>query len=565
MSDMPMMKAARGFAQEARLVAGDVVNRVRAMSPGARRVARDNMALRRQGCDLLNALSRRDQAPAYTRVLIDGMWDNPNYWTRYALLRAALGLDKAQEAGILGPFNRERVTASFDGLGITTLHDFTVDRRARARHRDAARRMADAITSADDAMTLVWPHGFPAAIAYDGVIRRQRRGDVDPDDPLLADHLAEALACLAAAERILDEADPELLVLSHAINFDFAALAWLALKRGTDVVVAYGNYGANRFLRIDSEEALYDFSNVPRRDQFDGVSPDSFDRLRASGRALMSDRLDGATDDLGAVYAFQRTRAASGRDQIIADLGLDPDKPLVCVYASNWFDFPHGAHMSHFRDFRDWIDATLEVACATPEVNWLFRPHPCDVWYGGVNGPTLADLVNATDEAHVRLIASDWNGHDLMRAVDAGITYFGTVAIELAASGKPALLADLGWYGHLGVAVLPESRAHYLDLLGKNWWESLDPREARSRAEAFAGWWFAMPDWLAPARLRDDSNQEDIWKTLPDWRRDGTEAIEREIASIRSWARSGERHLHVFRWLEELEGSQTVTAKAVNT
>jgi len=331
------------------------------------------------------------------------------------------------------------------------------------------------------------------------------------------------------------------------------------------VVVAYGNYGANRFLRIDSEEALYDFSNVPRRDQFDGVSPVSFDRLRASGRALMSDRLDGATDDLGAVYAFQRTRAASGRDQIIADLGLDPDKPLVCVYASNWFDFPHGAHMSHFRDFRDWIDATLEVACATPEVNWLFRPHPCDVWYGGVNGPTLADLVNATDEAHVRLIASDWNGHDLMRAVDAGITYFGTVAIELAASGKPALLADLGWYGHLGVAVLPESRAHYLDLLGKNWWESLDPREARSRAEAFAGWWFAMPDWLAPARLRDDSNQEDIWKTLPDWRRDGTEAIEREIASIRSWARSGERHLHVFRWLEELEGSQTVTAKAVNT
>lgn len=555
----------RGLIQEARWVAGEAVNRLRALQPSARRRARENMVLRRGGVAILDDLSRREQAPAYRRVLVDGMWDNPNYWTRYALLRAALGLDHAEEMGLLGSFNRDRVKVSFEAFGFSRLHDFHLASRDKRPHAAEARKMAAMISCADDAICLEWPHGFPAALAYDGIIRRQRRGDVDPDDPQLAVYLAEALACLAAADSILDEADPELLVLSHSINFDFAALAWLALRRGIDVMVVYGNYGANRFLRIDSEDALYDFSNVPRRDQFDGVSLESFDRLRANGRALMSDRLEGATDDLGAVYAFQRTRAASGREQIIADLGLDPDKPLVCVYASNWFDFPHGAHMSHFRDFRDWIDATLEVACATPQVNWLFRAHPCDVWYGGVNGPTLADLVNATDEPHVRMIASDWNGHDLMRAVDAGITYFGTVAIELAVSGKPALLADLGWYGHLGIAVLPESRAHYLELLGKNWWESLDHTESRNRAEAFAGWWFAMPEWLAPARLRDDSNQEDIWNTLPDWRRDGAEAIEREIATIREWARSGERHLHVYRWLKNLEDCETMTAQTVNT
>jgi len=540
----------RGLVEQARLIGGAAFNGLRALRPAARRQARENMAMRRRGMAILDEMSRRGASSGFRRVLVDGMWDNPNYWTRYAMLRAALGLEGADEVGLRGPFNRDRVTVSFEALGISRFRDFRIDARSRRLHRDKAREMAASITCADDAMVLAWPHGFPAALAYDGIIRRQRRGDVAPGDPQLEAHLAEALACLDAAERIIAEVGPDLVVLSHAINFDFAALAWMALRSGADVIVAYGNYGANRFLRVDADDAFYDFSNVPSRAQFDECSRESFAFMRGKGRALMADRLGGATDDLGAVYAFQRTRAAAGREHIVRDLALDPAKPLVCVYASNWFDFPHGAHMRHFRDFRDWIDATLAVARATPQVNWLFRPHPCDAWYGGVKGPTLADLVAREDHDHVRLIASDWNGSDLMEAVDAGITYFGTVAIELAAAGKPALLADLGWYGHLGFALLPESRDHYLKLLAGPWWDEIDLDDARSRAEAFAGWWFGMPAWLESAKLRDDSQQEDIWKTLPDWRRHGIEAIETEIDTIKAWVEARARHLHVYRWTE---------------
>lgn len=538
----------------ARRRAGSGLDALRRAHPARRRAARENAALRRTGVALLDRLSREGApAPRYRRVLVDGMWDNPNYWTRYALLRQALGLAGAEEHGLLGEWNRQRVTTTLQALGITGLRDFHIGSAHRRRHMAAARTMAASIGKAGDAMALAWPEDFPAEIAYDGIIRRQRRGDVDPADPMLADHIAEALACLAAARDLLDRGDYDLLVLSHAINFDFGALAWCAQRRGIDVVIAYGNYGSNRFLRIDGPDALDDFSNVPDRARFDGTDPDGFALLRAKGRTLMADRLGGATDDIGAVYAFQKTTGGMGRERVVAELGLDAARPVICVYASNWFDFPHGAPMVHFRDFRDWIDATLAVAAATPEVNWLFRPHPCDTWYGAVNGPTLADLVAATAAPHVHLVPADWNGAELMGAIDGGITYFGTVAVELAAAGKPALLADRGWYGHLGFARLPESRQDYLGLLAAPWWQDMDLKACQARAEAFAGWWFAMPDWLEPMRLRDDSNQEAIWQTLPAWLEGGREAIGAEIATIADWMAAGERHLNVYRWSRALE------------
>src|SRR5262249_49757184 len=37
-------------------------------------------------------------------VLVDGMWDNPNYWIRYALFRAAVGFAGGREVGVVGMY-----------------------------------------------------------------------------------------------------------------------------------------------------------------------------------------------------------------------------------------------------------------------------------------------------------------------------------------------------------------------------------------------------------------------------------------------------------------------------
>lgn len=543
------------FAHLSLARAGRVASRLKArlleLMPGARCRRMEETRRRKHGVELLDAFScAHNLGPCrHSKVLVDGMWDNPNFWTRFAFMRAALALADSEMHGVLGPWNRERVSETMVALGVTPKHTLAPGVADLRRHRDTARQMAQTVTCADDAMKLQWPEGFPADVAYDGLLRRQRRGDVDPDDPGLAGHIAEALACLEQAASILDARTYDLVLLSHALNFDFAALAWCAHVRGVEVLILLGDYGANRFLRIDAPDAIYDMANVPSREVFDRLDADAQARMRDCGKEVLAERLGGMTLDIGAVHAFGQERGAVDRERVVWELKLDPDKPIVCVYASNWFDFPHGAPMSHFRDFRDWIDATIVAAAANRDVNWLFRAHPCDEWYGGVQGPTLADLLAKCPADHIKLVPPGWNGMDLMQAIDAGVTYFGTVAIELASIGKPALLADRGWYGQLSFACMATSREDYLSRLASLWWRGMDLEDAQDRAEQFAGWWFSCPETDKPTMLRDDSEQEDIWRTLPDWLELADDALAQEIELMDRWVQSGDRHFHVFRWL----------------
>ena len=75
-------------------------------------------AVRRRRVDaLLAALSRPDGPPAASTVLVDGVWDNPNYWIRYAMFRAALNLGAAREIGVTGRWNASRVRRTMRRLG----------------------------------------------------------------------------------------------------------------------------------------------------------------------------------------------------------------------------------------------------------------------------------------------------------------------------------------------------------------------------------------------------------------------------------------------------------------
>jgi len=65
-------------------------------------------------------LARLSSAPPRVfagTVLVDGQWDNPNYWLRYALLRAGLGLP-GSEVGLLGRYHSVPVRQTFETLGI---------------------------------------------------------------------------------------------------------------------------------------------------------------------------------------------------------------------------------------------------------------------------------------------------------------------------------------------------------------------------------------------------------------------------------------------------------------
>lgn len=525
------------------------LNTARGLLPQERRRRADVALARAKVENLFDRIGRSGGASFTGNVLIDGSWDNPNFWYRYTLLRAALGLSSGREIGLLGPYSRDAVSGTFHSFGIGTIDDLTTSPLSWAEAHDAAQKLLTTTRRPADILAWELPGGMPATIVYDGILKRQRSATVDLRDPLLGEIVGEALRAIATAKDVFDRHSPSIVVLSHAINFGCGALAWEAAKRGIPAVVAYGNYGVPRFWKIDKPEDLIDCVSAPTGAEIDALAPAAADRLAERGRHYFAARFAGQTNDIGARYAYQRRVEQMSRADLCRHFNWDPDKRIIAVYASNWFDFPHGCGMTQFTDFLDWLNATLAIAVDMTEANWLFRAHPCDEWYGGV---TLSDLMEAAPKPHIGLAPAGWNGAAVMAAADGVVTVLGTASLEYAALGKPALVADRGWYHDVGFVLWPRDRETYLDALRRRWWEQFDTEAQQRRANIFAGWYFAHPTWQAELLLADDSEQDQLYPAFLGLLAAQQAALNREITSVAKWWKAPHRHYHVWKIIEEL-------------
>ena len=500
----------------------------------------------------LNAFSRQYQShvsPQFRNILIDGMWDNPNYWVRYSLVRRALGLAAGKEKGLLGRHSRTQVRKCFFAFGITDLVDYAAAAKITKRHMEAASALLVDIKTPDDFLRLRLPCDFPSALVYDGILKRQRRAAVEINDPALPKFLAEALAHIEAANHMVEVGAFDLVVLSHALDYTYAALAWAALKRNIPVLVLYGDYGTARFFRLKEPADLFAYPGRPTQPEISCLSPGVQEHLHEQGALQLRARLLGKTDDVGAVYAYQRRQASVNRALLAERFGWDPAKPVIGVYNSNWFDYPHGSGLHYFRDFLEWIEQTLAVANTHDSVNWLFKAHPCDDWYASIRGTRLEDLVTSASQPHIRLADKAWNGLDLIQTLDGIVTCHGTIGIEATALGTPVLVAHPGWYGHAGFVVNPATRDNYLAVLRTEWWKTSDRESARQRAELFAGWMFCVPNWHGNYVMQDDTRQSAIYSGLSYFLNNNANAMEREVQEIRDWVEAGHCYFHVFKMM----------------
>lgn len=402
-----------------------------------------------------------------------------------------------------------------------------------------------ALHSPTDIIDWDLPSGLPGAIVYDGILKRQRLGRVNLGDPLLIDYVAEAVSSTLAAEDLLDAARPEIVILSHAIEFRYGSIAWCALQRDVPVIVAFGNYGSPRYCLMQTTEDFYNSVDRPSPTSLLALAPEAAEALATRGRNYLDRRLAGKTEDLGGQFAFAKATRRNDRASICSQFGWDAAKPIVAVYASNWFDYPHTFGMRNFSDFLDWLQFTLEHAKNQTGCNWLFRAHPADAWYGGI---TLGDLMTASPASHIRLCPAGWNGADVQEAVDGLVTVHGTAGIEYASAGKPVLVADRGWYHDMGFVTFADSRQSYSRLLGDLTWMGSSSEGSIRLAQMFAGSYFSLPrpDSLA---MGDDSEQARLIPRLLDVVQTRPDFVNAEIESIAAWWKAKSPHFHSWRAL----------------
>lgn len=481
-------------------------------------------------------------------VLIDAQFDNPNYWLRVSLLRAALGLAYGKETGLLGEFRQAECSRTMRILGIREqkrLPTIPVDRKAV---RKLSRELARSARSSDDILGWKLPENIPAAMIYDGILKRQRLATIDvgrSDFPALVE---EGLMGIARAKQLLDEHDFRLIVISHPVHFTYGPIAWQALQRGIPVVLPFGLFGVIRMTHMRHPRDLFAFYDRPTRVEMDALPRQRARLLADVGREYLASRFGGKADDLASVYAYQRRAEATSRAEMCRRFGWDPAKPIVGFYGANWYDWPHQLGMSQFRDFLDWTEATFAAARAHTDVNWLFKPHPCEEWFGGIS---LASTVGQYGHApHIAVADLRWNNTAVMNSIDALITYHGTAGIEFASLGKPVLVPDRGKYDDCGFVKVARDRAEYLRVLRTEWWRDMDLQECRERAEVFAGWWFCAPAWQGQFILADDPRGNALYDVIPGLLDHNASVVACEIRHLKAWYHSGHAYSHTYKMMQ---------------
>lgn len=495
----------------------------------------------------LDAFARGGSEPIAKRVLIDSTFDNPNYWLRVSIVRRAFGTAKAEEMALTGQYSLKSVKSTLQRLGIDDIHSVMDPAAPDAARLDEAQRLVASVRSAREFVDWRFECGLPASDVYDAVLRRQRRGTIDLDDPGLAAKIADVLRVHDVAAAVFDKTRPDILVISHNAsgNTAYGAILWAAVSRGIDVIVPWGGLGELRFFRIRTWQDGYRWANVPTRDDIEHLSPEKTDALAALGRDYIAARLGGRADDVSAVYAYRRPNVTLSRRDIAARFDWDPEKPIIAVYASIWFDNPHVFGMDAYTDFNDWLSYTLEIANKTTNVNWLFKPHPSEFYYGG---PTLADMVaRLPSSPNVAVCPPDWNGRAVLDAVDAVTTLHGTVGMEATAIGRPVLVAGPGWYEHLGFVRKATSRDEFAAVLQTPWWQGMDVAGNRRRAEVFAGWYSSRPLDGRSFAYGEDHEGGSLWGAIDRLVETNSADLANEAADVRAWWLSGEPHYHTYR------------------
>jgi len=479
-------------------------------------------------------------------TLVDGIWDNVGHWFRYGILRAALGLSEGQEILVTHQYGLNEVRSAartFGFSGETSLRPtFAEFMRARSL---AASAIAE-IKEPKDVIEREWPFGWPGGFVYDELQRKQKRAVLDIHDRRFRRDIISLYASFAAAERVLDQYPVGLVVLSHLFPFSQAALARVAMTRGIAVVLLFSSLGTLSAIRVRYLDDLYRYTNLPEPADVEDLTDDRISQLRQAGRDYLSFRLAGQAPDLGSEFAYRSSENRTNREALCTQFGWPVERPIIAIYAMNWFDTPHAHGMSRFRDARDWMLLTIGAAALNTQASWLLKPHPAEAWYGG---DTLSDVVPADLPDHMRVVNPGLNNTDMIGIADGVVTVHGTAGLEFSALGKPALLAEPGWYGGFGVGILAHSREDFCERLSGPWWLGFDAEHSRAQAELVAGLCYCVPHWQKGFVANHDTYQDSAAPHLSHLVIENKAALRRERVEIRDWFESGTPAYQAFKVL----------------
>lgn len=301
-----------------------------------------------------------------------------------------------------------------------------------------------------------------------------------------------ALVNVHAANEALEAHSPVSVFTSHGIYIDYAPAMSIAYQRGVPAVSWSSAYADG-----------HHYFTVPKGANqllLQGVSRSELWEQRAATplTAAEEERLEaflhhryfrsGARD----INVISRPE---DRETLSKNIGLRPGKRVFCVFTHVNWDACFDMSSMIYPNANVWTIETIKRLMKNTEVDWIIRIHPGELTDGSVlsTGDIIkAEFPKLPDHIKVLWADSDINSYGLYQLIDGGITIFGTAGVELAAMGKPMIVAGQAHYGNKGFTIDAGSTAEYCATLDRA--TSITPLsiEQTALARRYACWYFVQ-------------------------------------------------------------------------
>lgn len=312
------------------------------------------------------------------------------------------------------------------------------------------------------------------------VSRGIMEGSPDIDDPEVRKRiftfLPKTLETVRIAEHLLEKIKPQ---LGYIIEPNYAirgALTDTAVKMKIPMiqVAACARDDALVFKKINANT---------RREHPYSLQAETFEALKKENWSKEKDHeldefLESRYD--GSWHLQSRNQQGVNefdRANFIKELGLDTDKKIVVVFSHILWDANLFYGKDLFEDYGDWFVQTIDAARKNPEVNWIFKLHPANVWkrkQQKVSGEyselklikkEIGPIEKLPGHIFFLMPEAKVSTRSLFDILDVAITVRGTISVEAPCFGKPVLTAGTGRaYGH-GFTVDSQTREEYFQKL----------------------------------------------------------------------------------------------------
>jgi hypothetical protein len=297
------------------------------------------------------------------------------------------------------------------------------------------------------------PMGQLVTPALRWVLRRHHLSDNEPTRLLYREYIRSAYRVAQEFSQLLDNLDPQCVVLFNGQFFPEATARWLAAQRGVRVITHEVGLQPFSAFFTEGEATAYPL-HIPQDFELNEAQNARLDEY-------LSQRFQGQFSMAGVRFWSKMTQLDENFLELAAKF-----QQIVPIFTNVIFDTSQPHSNTVFPHMFAWLDQILEIARIHPETMFVIRAHPDESRPGKESRESVRQWVQQTQAgslANILFVDSQQSisSYELIQRAKFSMIYNSTIGLEASILGMPVLCGGRSRFTQLPTVFFPATPVEY--------------------------------------------------------------------------------------------------------